>query len=77
MIEVAITSINDDGFGVSCHENTPILIAGALPGESIRAKVTYVGEGKPSPAFGRSSNLRPTGWYIHVATEVRATVARF
>jgi len=43
IIEVVIDRLNDDGFGVSSHEGTPVLIAGGLPGETIRAKITYVG----------------------------------
>jgi len=42
-LELAITSLNEDGFGIATHEGTRILVAGALPGETIRARVTYVG----------------------------------
>jgi len=48
-LELAITSVNDDGFGVSYHEGTRILVAHALPGEQVVVRVTYVGKRE---AFG-------------------------
>jgi 23S rRNA (uracil1939-C5)-methyltransferase len=52
-LELVITSINNDGFGVSRHENTQILIAGALPGETVRAKTTYVGRRETFAAIAK------------------------
>lgn len=52
-IEVTISTINDDGFGVSFYENTPILIAGTFPGESIRARITYVGRRETFASISR------------------------
>ncbi|MBJ6799821.1 23S rRNA (uracil(1939)-C(5))-methyltransferase RlmD [Geomonas sp. Red259] len=43
MLELHITTTNDDGFGVANHEGTRVLVAGGLPGESLVAKITYVG----------------------------------
>ncbi len=44
ILDLNVTALNDDGFGVSRYEDISVLTAGALPGESIRAKVTYVGQ---------------------------------
>ena len=43
LLDLTINSLNEDGFGTASYEGTPILVAGSLPGEIIRAKVTYVG----------------------------------
>ncbi|WP_224960944.1 23S rRNA (uracil(1939)-C(5))-methyltransferase RlmD [Geomonas subterranea] len=43
MLELHITSTNDEGFGVANHEGTRVLVAGGLPGEALVAKITYVG----------------------------------
>lgn len=43
VLELHITTTNDDGFGVANHEGTRVLVAGGLPGESLVAKITYVG----------------------------------
>jgi 23S rRNA (uracil1939-C5)-methyltransferase len=42
-VELQITSTNDEGFGVAFHEGTRVLVAGALPGEVLIGRVTYVG----------------------------------
>ncbi len=59
MLELAITSMNDDGFGVSCHESTTILIAGSLPGETVRAKVSYVGRRETFAALAKIIKTSP------------------
>ncbi|MBJ6723430.1 23S rRNA (uracil(1939)-C(5))-methyltransferase RlmD [Geomonas sp. Red875] len=42
-VELTITGTDEDGFGVANHEGTRVLVAGALPGEQVVARVTYVG----------------------------------
>lgn len=43
LLDLTINSLNEDGFGSASHEGTPVLVAGSLPGEIVRARVTYVG----------------------------------
>ena len=43
VLELHITSTNDEGFGVANHEGTRVLVAGGLPGEALVVKITYVG----------------------------------
>ena len=43
LLELRIASTNNDGFGVSMHEGTRVLVAGGLPGEVLLTRVTYVG----------------------------------
>lgn len=43
VLELQIISTNEEGFGVAIHEGTRVLVAGALAGETIVGKITYVG----------------------------------
>ncbi|HBA87908.1 MAG TPA: 23S rRNA (uracil(1939)-C(5))-methyltransferase RlmD [Geobacter sp.] len=43
VIELRISSTNDEGFGVAMHEGTRVLVAGGIPGEVLVTKITYVG----------------------------------
>ena len=43
VLELKISATNDEGFGVSMHEGTRVLVAGGIPGETLVARITYVG----------------------------------
>ncbi|UFS70261.1 23S rRNA (uracil(1939)-C(5))-methyltransferase RlmD [Geomonas sp. RF6] len=63
-LELSITSINDDGFGVAYHEGTRVLVAHALPGEQVVVRVTYVGRRE---AFGNLLKcVKPSGDRVNV-----------
>ena len=42
-LELKIVSTNDEGFGVATHQGNRVLVSGALPGEVLVGRVTYVG----------------------------------
>jgi 23S rRNA (uracil1939-C5)-methyltransferase len=42
-LELKIAATTNEGFGVSMHEGKRVLVANALPGEQLVARVTYVG----------------------------------
>ncbi len=58
-IDLAITDLNEDGFGVATHENTKILIAGTFPGELVRAKITFIGQRDTFAEAGRILRRSP------------------
>jgi 23S rRNA (uracil1939-C5)-methyltransferase len=43
VLEVTVATLDDSGFGETRHEGAKLLIAGLLPGESARVRVTFVG----------------------------------
>lgn len=43
LLELTISFLDDEGLGVSTHENKRVLVAGALPGETVRARVLQAG----------------------------------
>lgn len=43
VLELAVTSLDDDGQGLARHEGRNILVSGALPGETVQARVTFAG----------------------------------
>ena len=43
VVELKIASTTNEGFGVAMHEGKRVLVAGGLPGETLVARVTYVG----------------------------------
>lgn len=42
-LELKIASTTNEGFGLAMHEGKRVLVAGGLPGETLVARVTYVG----------------------------------
>jgi 23S rRNA (uracil1939-C5)-methyltransferase len=44
IIEVAVTVMDSDGYGLGTHQEIPVLVNGALPGETVRAKVAFAGK---------------------------------
>ncbi|HEY6872456.1 MAG TPA: 23S rRNA (uracil(1939)-C(5))-methyltransferase RlmD [Geobacteraceae bacterium] len=42
--EVAVTSLDADGYGLGTFQDMPVLVNGALPGETVRARVAYPGK---------------------------------
>lgn len=43
IIDLTIADLNEEGLGQACHEGMPVLVNGVLPGETVRAKITYSG----------------------------------
>lgn len=43
VVDVAVASLDADGFGLAVHENRQLLVSGSLPGELIRARITHAG----------------------------------
>ncbi len=43
VLDLAVASLDEEGYGLSVHETTRVRIFGALPGETVRAKVTFAG----------------------------------
>ena len=44
MLELAVDTLDEDGYGVATHEGIRIRVVGALPGEQVRARVTFSGQ---------------------------------
>lgn len=44
VLDLAITTLDEEGYGLALHETTRIRVAGVLPGETVRAKVTFSGQ---------------------------------
>jgi len=44
VLDLAITTLDEEGYGLAVHETTRIRVAGVLPGETVRAKVTFSGQ---------------------------------
>lgn len=42
-VDVAIAALDEDGNGISHWEGRRLLVSGALPGETVRARITHVG----------------------------------
>lgn len=43
MLELTVSTLDDEGLGISSHENKRVLVSGALPGETVRARVLHAG----------------------------------
>lgn len=43
-LDLNVTTIDEEGFGLSVHETTRVRVIGALPGETVRARVTFAGQ---------------------------------
>jgi len=43
LLELTVSTLDDEGMGVSFHENKRVLVSGALPGETVRARVLQAG----------------------------------
>ena len=43
LIELAVASLDAEGYGLATHENRQVLVSGALPGELVRAKISHMG----------------------------------
>ena len=43
LLDFTVASLDAEGYGLATHENRQVLIAGALPGELVRAKITHAG----------------------------------
>lgn len=43
MIEVAVTTLDADGYGLGTFQDIPVLVNGALPGELVRARIAFAG----------------------------------
>ena len=43
-LDLTVTTIDEEGFGLSVHETTRVRVIGALPGETVRARVTFAGQ---------------------------------
>lgn len=44
IVEVAVTVMDSDGYGLGTVQEMAVLVNGALPGETVRAKVAFVGK---------------------------------
>jgi 23S rRNA (uracil1939-C5)-methyltransferase len=43
-LELTIISLDEEGYGSADHEGTRIRVTGALPGEQVRARITFAGQ---------------------------------
>lgn len=43
-LDLSIISLDEDGYGTADHEGTRIRVNGALPGEQVRARITFSGQ---------------------------------
>ncbi len=43
-IDLSVTTLDNEGFGIAIHETRKIRIAGALPGETVQARITFSGQ---------------------------------
>ena len=43
LVDVAVASLDADGYGLAVHGNRQLLVSGALPGELVRARITHAG----------------------------------
>jgi 23S rRNA (uracil1939-C5)-methyltransferase len=43
VIELAVATLDEEGYGIARHEETPVLVSGVLPGETVLARITFVG----------------------------------
>jgi 23S rRNA (uracil1939-C5)-methyltransferase len=43
MFDLSVTSLDEDGYGIADHADSKIRVNGALPGEQVRARVTFSG----------------------------------
>jgi len=43
ILDLVISNLNENGYGISHSGELPVLVSGALPGESVRVKVTFSG----------------------------------
>lgn len=44
MLDLAVDTLDEEGYGIANHEGTKIRATGALPGELVRARVTFSGQ---------------------------------
>ena len=42
VVEVEISGLDDEGYGISCSETHALRIGGALPGDTVRAGIDHV-----------------------------------
>jgi len=43
LFDLGIVTLNEDGYGIGRLEEMPVQVSGVLPGETVRAKITYAG----------------------------------
>ncbi|MEA5115418.1 MAG: 23S rRNA (uracil(1939)-C(5))-methyltransferase RlmD [Geobacteraceae bacterium] len=44
VLDLAITTLDEEGYGLSVHETSRVRVAGVLPGETVRTRVTFSGQ---------------------------------
>ena len=54
VLEVAISGLDDEGYGISCSETHALRIAGALPGDTVRVGIDHVAQ---RMAFGHVKKI--------------------
>lgn len=60
MVELSVATLDEEGFGLSRLAEMPVLVNGALPGETVRARITYVGRREIFAAAVRVLRHSPT-----------------
>ena len=43
-LDLTVTTLDEEGFGLAVHEISRIRVVGALPGETVRARITFSGQ---------------------------------
>jgi len=43
-LDLAVATLDEEGYGLAVHETTRVRVFGALPGETVRARVTFAGQ---------------------------------
>lgn len=43
-LDLAVATLDEEGYGLAIHETTRVRVFGALPGETVRARVTFAGQ---------------------------------
>ncbi len=44
VLDLTVTTLDEEGYGLAVHDSSRIRVAGVLPGETVRAKVTFSGQ---------------------------------
>lgn len=44
ILDLSVTTLDEEGYGLALHETTRVRVFGALPGETVRARVTFAGQ---------------------------------
>lgn len=44
VLDLTISNLDEDGYGIADHEGIKVRVTGALPGEQVRARVTFSGQ---------------------------------